>query len=239
MDIYIFPKKPRTLTIYLTEQYHQFRTLNKNAQQKNYLFTTNVFCQKNSCIICKHLRCWSLCKEWCATNRCWIASWESQRFGESGIACLQYDPCALKLTRQVYASVWKMSWSLLGMGRTWWFTRFAPNKVDGFEGSLKYGFSHLIVLDECVVAVGVCSCEDDGRMLKIPAISRIHWLCPKWNLRRNKFFRPAVCFGGCKCPCHVVKMVGRSWTGPPLLGNVQEGHLLCRSSGIFVAADLA
>ena len=26
----------------------------------------------------------------------------------------------------------------------------------------------------CVVAVGVCSCEDDGRMLKIPAISRIH-----------------------------------------------------------------
>ena len=55
--IYIFPKKPRTLTIYLTEQYHQFRTLNKNAQQKNYLFTTNVFCQKNSCIICKHLRC--------------------------------------------------------------------------------------------------------------------------------------------------------------------------------------
>lgn len=147
---YIFPKKPQTLIIYLTEQYHQFRTLNKHAQQKNYLFGTNLFCQKNSCIICKHLRCWSLCKEWCATSRCWIASWESQSEGNRMPSIWSLHPENERicwLTRLVYASVWKMSWSLLGMGRTWWFTRFAPNKVDGFERSLRYGFSHLNVLD--------------------------------------------------------------------------------------------
>lgn len=124
-----------------------------------------------------------------------------------------------------------------GMGRTWWFTRFAPNKVDGFERSIKYGFSHLIVLDVLWLLVFVLVKMMVASWKSLLSAGSIDYARSGTFARTNSSGH--VCFGGCKCPCHLVKMVGRSWTGPPLLGNVQEGHLLCGSSRIFVAADLA